>query len=148
VVAVVGLNEPAASGSDFISKPSNTALHQAYSFYVKVTATGNANAYFGPYQVKVGCFADSLTFIDSLTFVTLVNKNVADATAGVYTMNNPTPSLAYCVFIDNVVVNNDATGTSWTGTVKLTGSATSMSLVTSANAETINFKIKSRYTNN
>jgi hypothetical protein len=104
VTSVTGLNNPVASGGDMIVKPSDTSLHQAYSFYTKVTYNGGSNAFFGPYQVKVGCFFDSVTFSDSSSFVTAVSKNVGDATASAYTMQNPTPSLAYCVVTNNVIV--------------------------------------------
>ena len=146
VTAPTGLNAAVLLSGNYVVKASNINAHASYSFYTKVTA-GTTLTFFGPFVLNIGCTAESLTFTDSSTFVTVVNKYVGDSTANVYTMNNPTPSPSYCSFIDNEIVNDDATGTTWTGTVKLTGSATTMALVTTANVETINFKVKSRFTN-
>jgi hypothetical protein len=103
VSALSGITVADVSGT-YKVKPTNNALHQAYSFYIKVSAAGGSSAFFGPYQVKVGCFSDSVTFADNAAFVTSVSKNVAESTASAYTVANPTATLSYCVVTSNEIV--------------------------------------------
>ena len=46
---------------------TNTALHQTYTFYTKITAV-NSFAFFGPYNLNVGCFDPALVITDHPTF--------------------------------------------------------------------------------
>ena len=57
--------------------PTNTALHQAYVFYVKVTVDGGYSQYMGPYTLNVGCFAAVATYADAGSLVTSYALNVA-----------------------------------------------------------------------
>ena len=62
-----------ASGSGtstvYTIKPANTALHQAYVFYMKVSALGGSYAWFGPYTLNIGCFAASVTYTNGVSLV-------------------------------------------------------------------------------
>jgi hypothetical protein len=104
VVATSGLTL-VTSGSTRTVKPTNSATHNKYSFYVKVTASGNSFYFFGPYYLDVGCTSTSVTFTDAANFATNgVAKLVGDSTASVYTLNVPTSSLTYCVITSSVIV--------------------------------------------
>ena len=92
--SLVTTTDLALSGS--LVKPSNTALHQAYSFYIKATNIGGSFAFFGPYVLNVGCFSGVATYSDNGSFVTSVAKSVGDAIANAYTFNFATSNLAYC----------------------------------------------------
>jgi hypothetical protein len=103
----------------FIIKPSDNTLHQAYTFYTKVTARGGSTEFFGPYVLNVGCNIAFITYADNSGFVTSVSKNVGDATASAYTFGLPTYSQIYCTPQSTAIVKTD--GTAWSGDVKLTG---------------------------
>jgi len=68
-VAHAGLNAPQDIDADKIVTPVDSSLHQAYSFYLKVTADGGSVVFFGPYVVNVGCFEGIVTYSDSSSFV-------------------------------------------------------------------------------
>jgi hypothetical protein len=61
-----------------VVKPTDTSLHQAYTFWIKATDTGGAFSSFGPYTVNVGCFPGVVTFADSASFVSAVTLTVGD----------------------------------------------------------------------
>ena len=65
VVANAGLNTPQDIDTDKKVTPVDSSLHQAYSFYLKVTADGGSVAFFGPYVVNVGCFEGAVVLADS-----------------------------------------------------------------------------------
>jgi len=96
------------NGGVVMVKPTNTALHQAYVFYAKVTMTGGSYTWFGPYTLNVGCFAGSVTYTDNAAFVPAVNLLVGDSNTGVYTLAEPTSDRAWCVIVSNVLVNTDS----------------------------------------
>ena len=78
-------------------KPVNTALHQKYTFYMKVTASnGQSTAMFGPYYLDVGCTPTSVVFTNNAAFVTNVARFVGDSSSNVYTFAQPTASRSYC----------------------------------------------------
>jgi hypothetical protein len=114
------LSGPVDSGSDKLVKPADNSLHQGYTFYIKATALGGTNKYFGPYTVNVGCFSGSFTITNSASFVTEVSKELHSATANAFTMHNPSSSRSYCSLLSNEIVKSD--GTTWTAAAKLTGS--------------------------
>jgi len=105
-----------------IVKPANNALHQAYTFYLKISAEGGSYTWFGPYVLNVGCFAGSLTLTQNTALVSSVTKYIGFPVASAYTFSNPTSNRAWCTHTTNAVVQNDGSGTAWSGTVKLTGS--------------------------
>jgi len=83
-------------GGNKVVTPANSALHQQYQFYVKVSeSTGGSFLYFGPYTLRVGCFASSVTFYNSGSNWS-VSKWVGDPVASVYTLNVPTSNRAWC----------------------------------------------------
>jgi hypothetical protein len=107
--------------SDKVVKPNDNALHQSYVFYIKTTALGGSTHFFGPYTLQMGCTgggSGSVTFSNAGSFDVDQPKYVGDSTSNVYTMVNPIPNRAWCVVIDNTIVNPDSTGTSWSGTAK------------------------------
>jgi hypothetical protein len=96
------------SGSDRYVKPANAALHNKYTFYTKITASGGSFLFFGPYYLDIGCTSTSVTFTDATNFVnTGTSKYVGDSTANVYTFNQPTSSLSYCTISTNTIVQSD-----------------------------------------
>lgn len=108
ITAPTNLAAPVIDGSDRVVKPTVPATHLKYTFYIKVTASGGSFAWFGPYDLDVGCTATSVTFTDSFT-TSGVAKIVGDPTTNVYTMVSPTSSLAYCVVLTNLVKLVDGT---------------------------------------
>ena len=129
MVTPAGLNQPVDDGSgNKIVKPSNNAVHGQYTFYIKASATnGGSNGYFGPYHLDVGCNARTATFTASalyadaptLSSLSSIPKFVGDPIASAFTFPPPTSTVAYCVIVSNFLVNNDATGTTWSGSNQL-----------------------------
>ena len=70
--------DPAVELGIRLVKPVNNALHRGYIFYLKVTSTGvntilvpaDTTAWFGPYEMRVGCYPGTLTWTDHVNFVT------------------------------------------------------------------------------
>ncbi len=85
-----GLEQETLVGGNYIVKPSDTSLHQAYTFYTKVTAAGGSSEFFGPYVLNVGCNSAYVTYADNSGFVTNVAKNVGDSLSSAYTLQQPT----------------------------------------------------------
>jgi len=108
----------------YIVKPTDTSLHQAYTFYTKISAAGGSYAWFGPFTLNVGCFAASVTLTASSFFDPTLNKAVGFPVANAYTFYNPTSSRSWCTHVSNTIVNNDATGTAWSGAAKISGTGT------------------------
>jgi hypothetical protein len=105
-------------------KPVNDALHKGYQFFIKVTASrvhlanGDSTAYLPTtpsgstttlfYDLRVGCYPDSLSFTDSSNFVTQVNKYVGDSVLNTYTFHNPTPNRNWCRLETNIFATENA----------------------------------------
>jgi hypothetical protein len=96
-------------------RPSNTALHQPYSnFYVQAVA-GTTTSYFGPYELKVGCYIGVVTYADHTSLAsTGSTRNVGDSVSNVYTFTNPTSTIAWCTVQSNEVVEIDGSTPSTT----------------------------------
>ncbi len=92
VTTPTGVEQAALISGNYLVKPSDNTLHQAYSFYVKVGAQGGSSHFFGPYVLNVGCNNAFVTYADNAAFVSSVSKNVGDATSSVYTFSQPTVS--------------------------------------------------------
>jgi len=67
-----------------VIKPTNTALHKAYVFYVKVSTNGGSSAFFGPFTLSVGCFSPAVTFTESPTFINTGTVSVQGPTTSLY----------------------------------------------------------------
>ncbi len=80
-----GVEQETLVGGNYLVKPSNTALHQAYTFYAKVSAAGGSTEFFGPYVLNVGCNTAFITYADNSGFVTGVAKSVGDSLTNAYT---------------------------------------------------------------
>lgn len=104
--------------------PTNNALHTSYTFYVKVTSSnGGSTDYFGPYTVHVGCTSSSVAFTDSGSLITAQRRYVGEALTSAYVLSVPIlvpTTRTWCLNTQNEIVNNDAGGTTWTGSAKLT----------------------------
>jgi hypothetical protein len=149
VSAPAGLNNPVVEGSNLVVKPTDTSLHQGYTFYTKVTVSGGSNKFFGPYEVKVGCYAGSVTYSDAGDLVTSPTKYVGQALTSAYTFKNPVPSQSYCAVVSNVIVKTN--GNTWTGADKLTPQGSQphivFDLVSTSTVETFSFKMKTTFPN-
>jgi hypothetical protein len=111
------LNSIQTIGGNEVVTATDEDLHQAYVFFVKVTANGGSTAFFGPYTLNVGCSNDYVTYADNAAFVTSVSKLVGDDKASVYTFELPTTDRAYCQILTTEIVNAD--GSTWTGDAEL-----------------------------
>ena len=139
------VNDPVASGSDYLVKPISTG-HQTLTFRVKVTLSGGKTEFFGPYTLYVGCISGRVSYTDGAT-TALQGVPVGGATAGAFIFDNPIGDPAWCTVQSNAVVNAAGGWTSWSGAAKLTGSGTSFSLISTAVAEDISFKVLSTFPN-
>ncbi len=92
VTSPTGVNQASLVSGSYIVKPTDSSLHQDYTFYAKVTAAGGSSEFFGPFVLNVGCNTGYVTYADNSNFVTSVAKNVGDSTSGVYTFHLPTSS--------------------------------------------------------
>ena len=138
-------------------KPNDNTLHQGYKFYVKITAArvhlenGDTEVWFGVYDLRVGCYWNSLSFTDSSSFITNVDKYVGDEVSNIYTMYNPTPSRAWCRLLFNEFSTENAEP--WIGPAKFSTDVsqfqpfTVFNLVSTSIPEVISFRIKSTFTN-
>ena len=68
VTAVAALKAPELVDGSYVVKPDDQSVHQQVSFYIKVSAVGGASAFFGPYELNIGCAAESVTISDSASF--------------------------------------------------------------------------------
>ncbi len=92
----LGANPTGSVGSKVV-KPSDTSLHQAYTFYIRASnVLGLSEGYFGPYIMNIGCFTGAVTYSDSGSLVTSVSVTVGDSTTGVYTFANPSHTRTWC----------------------------------------------------
>jgi hypothetical protein len=111
-----GVEQVVLFNGNYIVKPSDTSLHQAYTFHVKVTALGGSTEFFGPFVMNVGCFAGAVSYTDSTSLVTSVSKSVGDSLTAAYTFSFPTTNRVWCTVLQNVIVATD--GSAWTDTVR------------------------------
>jgi hypothetical protein len=84
-----GLNQPQDISGEKTVTPSDSSLHLAYEFYLKVSTDGDSSAFFGPYTLNVGCFEGVVTYSDNSEFVSSVALSVGDDPANVYTLSQP-----------------------------------------------------------
>jgi hypothetical protein len=91
-----GVGQETLVSGNYLVKPTDTALHQAYTFYTKVTAAGGSSEFFGPYVLNVGCNSAFITYADNSGFVTSVSKSVGASTSSAYTFQLPTATQSYC----------------------------------------------------
>jgi hypothetical protein len=146
-----------------------------YQFWVKVTAHrvyltyGDSTAYLPSspvtqngvstiiyYDLRVGCYAGTLSFTDSANFVTTVNKYVGDGLSDAYTFHPATPNRAWCRLLTNEFSTDNAEP--WSGAVngaspKFGTDPTTFqpysvfNLLSTTLPEVISFRIKSTHTN-
>jgi hypothetical protein len=86
--------------------PSDTSLHQSYTFYIKATASaGGSSGYFGPYVMQTGCYAAIATYTDSPSLVTTRTISQNDLT-NAYTFALPTvtdSTRSWCTAVSTVI---------------------------------------------
>jgi len=104
-MAPLDLENPKYFSSDRIVYPIQRDRHSFYRFFVKVTAEGGSNAFFGDYNLFVGCTSASMAINDNPYFVDNVPLLVGADVTLVYTFYNPTSSLSYCNIMKNEIVN-------------------------------------------
>jgi len=100
------LNNPVVELGNRLVKPLDNTLHRGYLFYIKVTSAGtnsilnppDTTEFFGPYDLRVGCYADTLTITDNASYMTILpNIYVGDNNQDRYTLLYPTASVSWCV---------------------------------------------------
>jgi hypothetical protein len=135
------------SGNKVVT-PKNNALHQQYTFYVKVTNDGGSYQFMGPYTLNIGCFSGmGVTFTHNSNMVLTLQKSVLAPTAAAYTFAEPTSSHAWCVIEKNEIA--DTSNNLWSAKLVANGAqpTTTFDLVSTAVSETYSFKIKTTFTN-
>ena len=152
VVAPAGLNAAVDDGTgngNQIVKPTDTSVHQAVTFFVRVSATdGLAYRYMGPYTLEVGCLATSVSFTDDPSFDTSIAMYVGEPVTGSYTYLEPSSSQTYCTIQTNIIMNRDGTTHNPVMVSPCTPDpCTVFDLVDTINPDTFYFKIQSNYQN-
>ncbi len=90
VTTPTGVEQETLVSGNYLVKPSDNSIHQAYTFYAKVTAAGGSSEFFGQYALNVGCNSAYVTYADNSGLVTSVAKSVGDSLASAYTLQQPT----------------------------------------------------------
>jgi len=93
-VSHAGLNGVVTEGANKVVKPVNNALHQGYDFYMRITATGvntvlvpaDTIEYQPMYQLKVGCYPDTIVVTEAPGFVANLKMFVGDTGVGLYSL--------------------------------------------------------------
>lgn len=148
VAPASGVNSPVVENGNRLVKPTNNALHASYSFFMKITANGGSNAFFGPYVMKVGCTTSSVQTSDSPSFIIDQPVYVGDSPTNVFRYFEPVFTVGWCTISNNQVLNLD--GTLWTVNPRISCSpqpCTMFSLDNTNLPAIIQFKFKSTYTN-
>ena len=118
-------------------------------FYVRVTADGGSQDFFGPYTLEVGCTSTSVVLTDNPAFILDVPKWVGDPLTNIYNFALPTADRAWCVILSNVIVNLD--GSAWTLPAKFDDCSPQpcnvYDLVSTTYPEVVTFKVKTTFTN-
>jgi hypothetical protein len=96
VVTHSSLSEVVLQDGKYMVKPINTYLHQAYQFYVKVSAYGGSTKFFGPFTLNVGCFAGIVTYSNNPSLVLIKELTVGSDISAAYTFAFPTATRAWC----------------------------------------------------
>jgi hypothetical protein len=87
--------------------PTDRTKHRFYRFYVRVSANGGSNAFFGPYDLHVGCTQGGVVFTDAADFVENVAMYVGGSTYAVYEFKPPSATLSYCGVKTNTIVDEN-----------------------------------------
>ena len=115
------LQEPVDNGSgtgNLIVKPTDVSLHRGYIFYIKVTADrvhlelGDSEQYLGPYDLRIGCYSESVEYSDDPAFVQHVPLFVGDSTYHVWNLDFPLANQTWCV-VETSEIRDDQ-GNAWT----------------------------------
>ena len=154
LIAHPDLLDPIEFASERIVYPRDKSKHSLYVFYVKVTAMGGSQKFFGPFNLNVGCTSGTLQLTDNPGLVISQPLSVGDSTLSVYNFSAPISNLAWCV-LEKVDVL-DAAANLWTGPAKLIRSAscrgnpgcTTFDVNSTALPDYIQFKLRSTFTNN
>jgi len=124
-------------------------------FYLKVSADGvnssphaDSTQWFGPYDLRVGCYTGSVTYSDSPSFIPAINLKVGDSALNAYTFYMPTSTLPWCAIISNTIAKS--TGEIWLGEdnpliAKTLQPYSRFDLKTTNFATKFSFKIQSNY---
>ena len=104
------LGQPEVDNGNVLVKPTDTALHLKYTFYIRITVSSTIE-WFGPYYLDTGCTTTSLsgTANGNGLETTCPNKNVGDDGSAFYSFVSPVSARAYCAPIQNVATETDGT---------------------------------------
>jgi len=100
----------------------------------------------------IGCFTESVVFNDNPSLDLSKPMNVGDSTTGAYVFALAVSSRSWCsTELTEIIQTN---GNAWSGTIRLSGSGSQPYTTYDLNSntdvysgETINFKVKSTFTN-
>jgi len=120
----------------------------SYTFYIKVTTIGPSTATFGPWELRVGCTSDTVSYTTNSGFDVDKPIYVGDSTSNVYTFALPTATRSYCSAIKNEIYTNS--DVIWpVASPKLIQCSSNpcnvFSLVDTINPEVITFKVFSTF---
>ena len=98
---------------------------------MKLTAFGvnsvksphDSTVYLGPYDLRVGCYTNSVSFTDSPTFVPSLPVWVGGSTYALYNFAQPTSNRAWCYILRNEI--RTSIGGEWTDAAKILASSAS-----------------------
>jgi hypothetical protein len=68
--APLDLAAPVYVSTEWIVFPTSRTSHANYLFYIKISAVGLSNSFFGPFTLHVGCTSESVRFYDNPGFIT------------------------------------------------------------------------------
>ena len=89
MIAPTDINAPVYQNLKWTVWPKDKMKHAMYRFFVKVTSNGGSTAYFGNYDLYVGCTPGSVTFTTNSSFVSNVAIFVGQNTTNVYQFAPP-----------------------------------------------------------
>lgn len=84
-------------------RPTDSSLHISYTFYIKVKSKGTASHVFGPYEVRVGCTTDTVSYSTNAAFDTVKDLYVGDSLTNAYTFTDAVATRSYCTALKNEI---------------------------------------------
>jgi len=65
---------------------------------------GGSEAFFGPYELSIGCTSSIVTFTDNSALVTDKTILVGDSLTGAYTFQVPDSTRSWCTLVSTEIV--------------------------------------------
>jgi hypothetical protein len=134
--------------STTLVRPVNPSLHADYTFYLRTFITGGGDTtFFGPWELSVGCTEKSVSITDHPSLsIEGAEILVGDSPNGFYSFVAPLINRDYCTAQLNEAVEIDGS-TPHSMVTCSSQPCTSFDLVSTDEARTILFKIKTTATN-